>query len=66
MSTALETSTANHRQEFYRRLAPRNLAPLWEVLRGLVPTEPKSKAVPYQWKYEAIRPAKVGKRSTTP
>ena len=28
-------------------LAPRNLAPLWEVLKGLVPREPKSRAVPF-------------------
>ena len=36
--------------------APHKLAPLWEVLKGLVPREPKSRAVPYQWKYDEIRP----------
>jgi gentisate 1,2-dioxygenase len=49
------TKSAN-RRAFYDRLAPRNLAPLWEVLKGLVPPEPKSKAVPFQWRYDEIRP----------
>src|SRR3954447_3516691 len=56
MSTLLDTSTARKRQDFYDRLAPRNLAPLWEVLKGLVPPEPKSKAIPFQWKYDELRP----------
>jgi gentisate 1,2-dioxygenase len=43
-------------QEFYDRLAPHKLAPLWEVLKGLVPPEPKTKALPHQWKYNDIRP----------
>jgi gentisate 1,2-dioxygenase len=44
------------RQQFYDRLGARNLAPLWEVLKGLVPREPKSKAVPFQWRYSDVRP----------
>jgi gentisate 1,2-dioxygenase len=56
MSTLLDPSTARKRQDFYDRLAPRNLAPLWEVLKGLVLPEPKSKAVPFQWKYDQLRP----------
>jgi gentisate 1,2-dioxygenase len=46
MSTLANTHTDKKRQDFYDRLAPRNLAPLWVVLTGLVPHEPKSKAVP--------------------
>jgi gentisate 1,2-dioxygenase len=48
MSTLADARTSRKRQDFYDRLAPRNLAPLWEVLKGLVPREPKSKAVPFQ------------------
>jgi gentisate 1,2-dioxygenase len=46
MSTLANTRTDKKRQDFYDRLAPRNLAPLWVVLTGLVPREPNSKAVP--------------------
>ena len=56
MSTTLDSTTAKKRQDFYDRLGPHKLAPLWEVLKGLVPREPKSRAVPYQWKYDEIRP----------
>ena len=41
--------------EYYTRLAPENLAPLWEVLKDLVPKEPIPKAGAFQWKYENIR-----------
>jgi gentisate 1,2-dioxygenase len=44
------------RREFYDEIAPANLAPLWEVLRGLVTPEPRPQAVPAFWRYEAIRP----------
>src|SRR3954463_2863939 len=54
--TAPQPRVQASRDEFYGRLAPYRLAPLWEVLKGLVPREPKSKAVPYQWKYADVRP----------
>jgi gentisate 1,2-dioxygenase len=44
------------RQEFYARIAGAGLAPLWEVMKGLITREPKSAAVPHLWRYEAIRP----------
>ena len=44
------------REEFYGRLGPKNLAPLWEVLKGLVPPEPVSKAAPFRWRYQDVRP----------
>ncbi len=50
------SSTPEQRKDFYDRLAPQNLAPLWEVLRGLLPNEPKSKAAPHRWRYSDIRP----------
>jgi hypothetical protein len=42
MSTLADARTDRKRQDFYDRLAPRNLAPLWEVLMGLVPPEARS------------------------
>jgi gentisate 1,2-dioxygenase len=56
MNEIVDQATQAKRQEFYSRLGPRNLAPLWEVLKGLMPPEPKSKAVPFQWRYDEIRP----------
>jgi gentisate 1,2-dioxygenase len=56
MDTAPTSSSAAEREEFYGRLGPRNLAPLWEVLKDLVPPEPKSKATPFRWRYADIRP----------
>jgi gentisate 1,2-dioxygenase len=44
------------RQEFYTRIAGAGLAPLWEVMKGLITKEPASAAIPHLWRYEAIRP----------
>jgi len=45
------------REAFYREIAPHNLAPLWEVLRGIVTKEPVSPAKPAIWHYDAeVRP----------
>lgn len=54
--SAARLSTDAQRQEFYARLAPQNLAPLWEVLRGLLPSEPRSKAAAHCWSYDTVRP----------
>ena len=56
MNVNTNTSGDDKRQEFYDRLAPQNLAPLWEVLRGLLPNEPRSKAAPHRWRYADVRP----------
>ncbi|MGD9739473.1 MAG: gentisate 1,2-dioxygenase [Bauldia sp.] len=56
MHSTLDAATLEKRQDFYARLAPRNLAPLWEVMGALLPPEPKSKAVPFQWRYADVRP----------
>ena len=45
------------RQAFYDKIKPHNLTPLWEVLKGLVPREPTSKAVAHAWHYATVRPA---------
>ena len=45
MDQPVDSATQAKRQDFYDRLGPKNLAPLWEVLKGLMPNEPTSKAV---------------------
>lgn len=40
---------------FRERLAALNVAPLWDVLRGLVPAEPQARAQPYCWQWSAMR-----------
>ncbi len=52
MTTA---APAKDRQGFYDRLVPQHLAPLWEVLKGLVPREPSSKFVPHLWRFAEAR-----------
>ena len=44
------------RQGYYDRISEYDLAPLWEVLKGLVVTEPRSKAAPTIWHYKDVRP----------
>ena len=44
------------RQEFYRRLAAHNMAPLWEVFADLFPPQPRTQTVPVLWRYDELRP----------
>jgi gentisate 1,2-dioxygenase len=44
------------RQEFYERIAPANLAPLWEQLHSLVTPAPVPKCLPAVWHYRDVRP----------
>lgn len=44
------------RANFYDRLKPRSLAPLWEVLSALVTPSPTSTAVAASWSFDEIRP----------
>ena len=43
---------AAERQAFYDRIAPANLAPLWEQLHSLVTPEPTTSCIPALWRYE--------------
>ena len=52
-----ETTRAPERQAYYDRIAGQNLAPLWEVLSGLVPREPVTAVLPTVWHYDDIRDA---------
>ena len=58
-ATGTATSTAADRQAFYDRLSPHSLAPLWEVLRDIVPPEPRSRTVAHLWRYRDLRPLLV-------
>jgi len=40
---------------YYAGLGEHEVAPLWKALRGLLPKEPKSRAVPHVWRYETMR-----------
>ena len=44
------------RAEFYERIAPQSMAPLWTRLKGLVPPEPTPVGVPHRWRYSDVRP----------
>jgi len=55
---AIETAPARtpERQQFYDRIAPQNLAPLWEQLHNLVTPEPRPECLPAIWHYRDVRP----------
>jgi gentisate 1,2-dioxygenase len=44
------------RDAYYKRIAAKNLTPLWEMLSALVPERPQSPCVPHLWRYDEIRP----------
>ena len=52
---AQQADTAPERAAYYERIADKNLAPLWEVLSGLVTDEPQTRVVPAIWRYDEIR-----------
>src|SRR5260370_41657152 len=55
---AMQTAPARtpERQAFYDRIAPANLAPLWENLHRMVTPEPAPACVPAIWRYRDVRP----------
>ncbi|WP_163268578.1 gentisate 1,2-dioxygenase [Chelativorans alearense] len=53
----MDTRTPSSLDDYYETLKPLNLAPLWVRLKGLVPSEPKPKAVPFRWPWEPTREA---------
>src|SRR5689334_17258625 len=50
------TSPSVDRTAYYESLKPQSVAPLWEVLKGLVPEEPRSKFAPHVWTFNQVRP----------
>ena len=55
-AVAAKAPPSNARADFYERIAGSDLAPLWEVLHGLVTPEPVTPVLPALWHYDAIRP----------
>ena len=47
--------TAARRNDYYRRLDPHSMAPLWEVLGDLVTPSPASRCRPACWRYGDVR-----------
>jgi gentisate 1,2-dioxygenase len=57
MATEQAPARTPERQAFYDRIAPLNLAPLWEKLHHLVTPEPVTRCRPHLWHYDAdVRP----------
>lgn len=56
MTTEQSPARTPERQAFYDRIAPANLAPLWERLHSLVTAEPHPAALPAIWHYREVRP----------
>ncbi len=53
---AVPTAVAATRTEFYERMKDQSLAPLWEVMKGLVPPAPRPSPEAHLWQYDAVRP----------
>jgi gentisate 1,2-dioxygenase len=56
MTTADPILRNSHdRSEFYADLGKLHLAPLWEVLKGLVPSSPVPQAKAHRWRWNEVR-----------
>lgn len=47
---------AADRNEYYERIGRKNLKPLWEVLRGMITSEPRPPEAAVLWHYDEVRP----------
>jgi gentisate 1,2-dioxygenase len=47
-------SSALEREGYYERIGEHNMAPLWKSLHLLVPSSPRSPAVPTRWDYDGV------------
>src|SRR6266853_370526 len=56
MATETAPARTPERQQFYDRIAPLGLTPLWEKLHHLVTPEPVSPCQPAIWHYREVRP----------
>lgn len=48
--------TSNSRQDYYDRLTPFHMAPLWERIRGLLTPEPRVASKAHRWSLDEMRP----------
>src|SRR4051794_4480596 len=44
------------RRAYYERIGQKNMAPLWEVLRDLVPNKPTTPFLPALWRFNDFKP----------
>lgn len=49
-------ATASARQVYYDRISQHGMAPLWEVLKQLVPREPVTSCLPAIWRFKDVKP----------
>src|SRR5690242_8463206 len=56
MATEPVPARTPERAQFYDRIAPANLAPLWENLHRMVTAEPTPACLPAIWRYRDVRP----------
>ncbi len=56
VSTLTPARTDDPRADFYERILPLGLTPLWEVLHALVPREPATPCVPAHWAWSDVWP----------
>src|ERR1700716_2450173 len=56
MATETAPARTPERQQFYDRIAPLGLTPLWEKLHHLVTPQPVSPCQPAIWHYREVRP----------
>ena len=56
MNTSVNLSSETEKAEFYRRIDPSNLYPLWEAVREMMTKGPQTEATPHVWKFNEIRP----------
>ena len=55
-SATTAAPAAGETEAFYRELERRHLVALWNVATTLLPKEPKSRALPYLWRWDTLLP----------
>jgi gentisate 1,2-dioxygenase len=55
-SQTKQTPAQGARQDYYDRLSKLGMAPLWEVLKNIVPDQPKSVCAPAIWHFNDVKP----------
>ncbi len=56
MAHAPDHNLSVARDAFYAEIGSESLAPLWTVLKALVPPQPASPCRPPRWPYDRVRP----------
>lgn len=56
MAEQMYADKALGRQPFYEKISKANMAPLWEVLHGIITPTPTTPCVPYLWKWDMAWP----------